>query len=718
MKRRLVLLTVLLLGAAIPTSTAPRLLVVRCGTLIADAAKPPIRNASVVITDGRISDIRTGLTPTPDAQLLDLTAYTVMPGLVDAHSHLWTGPLTSQTVSDALATVRASKAVAFALESGVVGMRTVGGQGFIDVALAAAIDEGTIPGPHIVPAAHAISTPGGHGDFIPMPPSFALEDYYTPLNGFVNSPADAEKAVHLQIKYGARVIKILASGGVASPLDSPTAEQISPEEMKVIVEQAHMAGLKVAAHAENLKTILDALHAGVDSIEHGSDLNQEAIDFMKAHHVLLVPTLNVVDSVVRMSDARFPEHMIRKGKALASKHFASFKRALEAGVTMAAGADDFYQPGRPTGLPSELVTDVKYGMTAQQALVTATANSAELTGLDMLGAIAVGKEGTLIAVEGDPLSDITAVQRVRAVVKAGQIVKEPAAQPAAPTTDPLVKENATIKVSDHVYFIPDFNVGLVPNVGIIVGNRATLVVDTGLGPRNGQTVIREMSKLSKNTDVYVVSTHFHPEHALGEAAFPATAHVIRARAQQQDIDEFDLTLAKQFATRSPLTADLLKDVAFRKADIFFDREYPLDLGGVRVRLMWLGPTHTRGDTVAWVEDDRVLFAGDIVMNHRFLSFASPYSSVKTWLSDFDRLEELKPVRIVPSHGMTGDASLIDDQRSVLTAIQARTTALKRDGKSADEAAQTVQSEFQTKYPDWTGPAQAGNAARAAYKEAP
>ena len=131
-----------------------------------------------------------------------------------------------------------------------------------------------------------------------------------------------------------------------------------------------------------------------------------------------------MNSIVEMTDARFPEHMIRKGKALAAKHFASFKLALASGVTMAAGADDFYQPDRPAGLPSELVTDVKYGMEPQQALVTATTNSAALLGLDTLGAIAVGKEGTVIALEGNPLTDITAVQRVRVVVKAGQVVKK------------------------------------------------------------------------------------------------------------------------------------------------------------------------------------------------------------------------------------------------------------------------------------------------------
>jgi glyoxylase-like metal-dependent hydrolase (beta-lactamase superfamily II) len=290
------------------------------------------------------------------------------------------------------------------------------------------------------------------------------------------------------------------------------------------------------------------------------------------------------------------------------------------------------------------------------------------------------------------------------------------AQPPPPS-DPLIRENATVKVSDHVYVIPDFNVGLVPNVGIIVGSRATLVVDTGLGPRNGQTVVREMNKVSSNADVYVVSTHFHPEHALGESAFPPSAHLIRARAQQQDIDEFGLTLAKQFGARSPTTAELLKDAEFRKADVLFDKEHAVDLGGVRVRLMALGPTHTRGDTVAWVEGDRILFAGDIVMNKRFVAFASPYASVKAWLGDFDVLDALKPARIVPSHGAMGDASLIDEQRTVMKAIQARAAALKREGKSADETAKTVQAELQSRYPQWTGAAQAGNAARSAYHEA-
>jgi glyoxylase-like metal-dependent hydrolase (beta-lactamase superfamily II) len=291
-----------------------------------------------------------------------------------------------------------------------------------------------------------------------------------------------------------------------------------------------------------------------------------------------------------------------------------------------------------------------------------------------------------------------------------------AAQPTP--ADPLIRDNAIAKVSEHVHVISDLDVGLVPNVGIIVGTRATLVVDTGLGPRNGETVRRVASGVSPNAELYIVSTHFHPEHALGESAFPPSAKIIRARAQQQDIDEFGLTLAKTFASRSPMTAALLEGALFRKADIVFDREYVLDLGGVRVRLLSLGPTHTRGDTVIWVEGDRILFAGDVVMNRTFVALASPYSSVKAWLADFDQLEPLHPLKIVPSHGRIGEASLIADQRTMMTAIQVRAVELKRQGKSADETASSVQREFQAKYPDWAAPGRIGSIARTAYQEAP
>jgi imidazolonepropionase-like amidohydrolase len=312
--------------------------------------------------------------------------------------------------------------MSYALSSGVAGARVLGSGDFIDVALRDAIEEGTIPGPHLVPAAHAITIPGGHGDFFPMPPELPMEDFYTPLHGFINSPADAEKAVHLQIKYGARVIKVLASGGVLSPLDSPTAQQVSLEELRTTVEQAHMNHIKVAAHAENIRSIRDALRAGVDSIEHGSELGAEEITFMKSHGIVLVPTVYVVDdSILRGEEEHLPDFVIRKVRELGKTHFPSFQLALRSGVTIAAGSDRSYEPGTGT-VREEMVTEVKYGMTPQQALIAGTKASAALLGLDQLGTVEVGKEGDLVAVDGDPLSDIHALEKVRAVIFQGSSV--------------------------------------------------------------------------------------------------------------------------------------------------------------------------------------------------------------------------------------------------------------------------------------------------------
>jgi glyoxylase-like metal-dependent hydrolase (beta-lactamase superfamily II) len=278
---------------------------------------------------------------------------------------------------------------------------------------------------------------------------------------------------------------------------------------------------------------------------------------------------------------------------------------------------------------------------------------------------------------------------------------------------PLIRENATVKVSPHVYVIPDGNVGAVPNVGIVVGSKATLVIDTGLGPRNGQTVLREVGKVSQNASLYVVATHFHAEHLLGESVFPPEAKIIRSRAEQKDIDEFGVQ--PNFSARSPALAELVKDAQFRKADEIFDTERILDLGGVRARLMWYGGTHTNGDTLIFVEGENVLFAGDVIMNRRFLGFNSASSSVRAWISSLEKVAPLRPATIVPSHGEMGDGSLIETNRAYLQALQSRAAELKRDGKTEDETADALTAEFKAKYPNWTG--NAGAAARVAYKEA-
>ena len=232
----------------------------------------------------------------------------------------------------------------------------------------------------------------------------------------------------------------------------------------------------------------------------------------------------------------------------------------------------------------------------------------------------------------------------------------------APRPDPLVRENATQKVSDHVYVIPDNNVQLVPNVGIIVGSQGVLVVDTGMGARNGATVLREAQKVGAGKTLYLATTHIHPEHDLGAHAFPATTKMIRAESQVQEIAEDGLSISERFKAISPSNAELLKDAQFRKADITFKDTYDLDLGGVRVRFMAMGFNHTKGDTVFFVEPDAVLFAGDIVMM-RLPNVTGPDSRVQDWLSSLDRLEALKPKLIVPSHGPNGDTAMIAAYRA-------------------------------------------------------
>jgi len=288
---------------------------------------------------------------------------------------------------------------------------------------------------------------------------------------------------------------------------------------------------------------------------------------------------------------------------------------------------------------------------------------------------------------------------------------------AAQIPDPLVKENATVKLAEHTYVIPDGNVGLVPNVGIVVGSRATLVIDPGLGRRNGETVLREVAKISKNTEMYIATTHFHAEHTTGADAFPASAKYVNSTVQEADYAQGGVQQIQNFAGRSPMTAELLKGATGRKADITFDRDYTLDLGGVRVRFLVVGPTHTRGDTAFFVEGDAVLFSGDVVMNNSFVA-ANQNSSMKAWLAAFDAFDAMRPRTIVPSHGPVGDGSLLQVNRAFMQEVQTRVRALKSQGRSIDETATAVQAEVQAKHPDWARANGLAGAARAAYAEAP
>jgi glyoxylase-like metal-dependent hydrolase (beta-lactamase superfamily II) len=282
---------------------------------------------------------------------------------------------------------------------------------------------------------------------------------------------------------------------------------------------------------------------------------------------------------------------------------------------------------------------------------------------------------------------------------------------------PLVQENKTIKVSEHVYAIPDGRINLVPNIGIIVGSRATLIVDAGMGPKNGETVLRELAKVSKNTDLYFTTTHFHPEHMTGGQAFPANTIVIRPEVQQEEVDRKQPEFIRNFSRRTPEMKALLQDVKPRPPDIVFDHEAKLDLGGVTVRLLWLGPAHTRGDEFVFVEDDGVLFTGDAVINRFFPIFPDADASGKNWLSILDKLDALHSRIIVPGHGEVGEASLISTERNYLQAVQQRVVQLKSQGKSAEETAKLLSSEFRAQYPNWENPGWIADAVERFYAEA-
>ncbi len=288
---------------------------------------------------------------------------------------------------------------------------------------------------------------------------------------------------------------------------------------------------------------------------------------------------------------------------------------------------------------------------------------------------------------------------------------------AAAQRDPIIREGVTVKLGPHTYAIPDDWVSMVPNVGIVVGSRATLVIDPGMGRQNGETVLREAAKLSKNTELYVVSTHYHPEHTTGYLAFPSTARYVNSTVQEAEFAELGMGMIERFAGFTPVTAELLKGVTRRVADITFDREHRLDLGGVAVRMVVVGPTHTRGDTGFFVEGDGVLFAGDVVMNESFLA-ANQASSTTAWLKAFDTFDTFRPTTLVPAHGPIGSGAVIATQRTIVSRIQARARELKAQGRSADEVATTVQKEVQAEHPQWPRASGIAALARSAWNEAP
>jgi glyoxylase-like metal-dependent hydrolase (beta-lactamase superfamily II) len=276
----------------------------------------------------------------------------------------------------------------------------------------------------------------------------------------------------------------------------------------------------------------------------------------------------------------------------------------------------------------------------------------------------------------------------------------------------LIREGVTEKLTEHVWAIPDGSASLVPNVGIVVGKKAVLVIDTGMGTRNAHTVLREVIKVGSGRPIYLVTTHVHPEHDMGAHAFPADSRLIRSKDQLEDIaNGAGTSLIPVFASRSDLNKELLEGAKHRDADIVFDKTYSLDLGGLKAKIYAMGTNHTHGDTVVLV--DGVLFSGDVAMKPQ-PSFANPTASIDHWLESLAKLEKLKPRQVVPSHGPFGDASIMQGYREYLTRIRDRTAELRKSGKTQEESVQIVTDEMSGQYPD---KGRLGGAVRAAYLQA-
>ena len=445
----------------------PLLLAVACPINAQQAAYVP-SSGRTLLRAGKVIDVRTGrespdwtvivqgerivgIAPTSSTPAgagdreVDLRGYTVLPGLIDVHTHLTMAtdfdPYFELSMTPAKEAILGVENAKTTLEAGITTVRNVGASDFTDVALRDEINAGHIPGPHMQASGPPLGITGGHMDDNLLP-----YQYHVQGEGVADGIPAVQHMVRQDIKYGADLIKIGASGGVLSKGDDPQASQYTLEEMQAIVADAHRLGRKVAAHAHGAQAILWATEAGVDSIEHGSYINDADIAAMKAHGTYLVPTAYLVDWMRQYGHlpALYQQKMTDVGNAMKANH----KRAIQAGVKVARGTDAAVYPH---GLNAhELEVYVRdYGMTPLAALQTATLNAADLMGwTDRVGALEPGKWADVIAVKEDPLQDIRAVQHVSFVMKGGVIYKDEshpeavdhltvaAAQPSAPVAVP------------------------------------------------------------------------------------------------------------------------------------------------------------------------------------------------------------------------------------------------------------------------------------------
>jgi imidazolonepropionase-like amidohydrolase len=416
----LILLQIAVLSASAQTATRT---LIRTGHLldVKTGAEPAAQ--TIIITGDRITAIAsTASTPKQSGDTeIDLTKYTVMPGLIDVHTHLTMAtnfdPYFELSMTPAKEAIIGVENAKVTLEAGFTTVRNVGANDYTDVALRDEINAGHIPGPHMQVSGPALGITGGHMDQNLLP-----YEYHVHGQAVADGIPAVQHQVRENIKYGADLIKIGATGGVLSKGDDPQASQYTLEEMQAIVADAHRLGRKVAAHAHGGQGILWASEAGVDSIEHGSYLNDEGIAMMKKHGTYLVPTAYLIDWVQQYGN--LPPLYQQKMKDVSAVEKQNAIKAIKAGVKVALGTDAAVYPHGLNAHEVDVYVN-QFGMSPLAGIQTGTINAADLMGwTDRIGSIEPGKWADIIAIDGDPLKDVKILQHVNFVMKSGVVYKD------------------------------------------------------------------------------------------------------------------------------------------------------------------------------------------------------------------------------------------------------------------------------------------------------